>query len=150
MSDRSGTEGQAPPDVVDESRDHLLALSDAGWGVWEKGDPAGEPVALFPPNDEGFELASDYFKQAKRAARARRISWLGILRWSAVISGCVWILSTTVVNLRVYVLQNPFAGFQTDELLIRWSQVLSLIAYPVFIVSVGIFLLLRLRERGAS
>jgi hypothetical protein len=49
----------------------------------------------------------------------------------------------------VYVLQDPFTGFQ-DDLLITWSQALSLIAYPVFFVSVGIFVLLWLRDRNTQ
>jgi hypothetical protein len=136
--------------VVDESRHHVLALTDAGWGVWKKGDPPGEPLALFPPDDEGFELASDYFREARRASRTSGIPWSVVLRWSAVISGGVWVVSSLVLQTRFYLMRNPLRGFEGDELLLRWATALSQIAEPVFFVSVGLLVVLWLKERQPS
>lgn len=135
-------------EIIDESRHYVLAMTESGWGVWDRASTSDEPLAQFSLSDEGFDLASEYFAKANKAARGRRGPGLRALRWVALVSGCVWIASTALVQVWFYVLNDPFAGFDGSSAVLRWGQALSTIAYPVFLVAVGAFVLSWMLRRG--
>lgn len=148
VDELDGTERQDELDVADESRGYLLASTDAGWGVWKKDDTSGEAIALFGPDDDGYEQAADYFERLTKAARRERSLWLDALRWSALISGCAWIALTAFVQVRFTIRGTNFFS-EIDSDLFLWAQTLGSIAYPIFVVSAGAFILLWLRRRSS-
>lgn len=146
VSDDDATpQSDAFGEIVDESRHYVLAMTESGWSVWDRESSSEEPLARFPLSDEGFDLASDYFAKANRTARGRPHLGLGALRWIALVAGGVWVVSTAVVQVWFYLLNDPFAGFDGSSSVLRWAQALSTMAYPVFLVAVGAYVLLWLR-----
>jgi hypothetical protein len=121
------------------------SLIDEGWGIWDRGDPSGEPLALYPPDDDGFELALEHFRRLSRAACIQAKQWLGVLRWAAIVSGGLWIVSSAVARL-VFAIQWPRSPRGFDAVF-AWSQAIEDTAYPAFVVSVGMYVILWLRSR---
>ena len=132
-------------DVVEQSRAYELALTEAGWGVWERGRASGEPLVLYAPTDDGLDLAEAYFARANRADRIRRGPWLDVMRWAALVAGAVWILVTAFYLVQL-ALERSGSGYNS----FIWAQALSGIAYPIFAVTFGAYVILWLRSRQHS
>jgi hypothetical protein len=132
-------------DVIEESPSHTLALIDEGWGIWDRGDPSGEPLALYPPDDDGFDLALEHFRRLSSDASIRAKPWLDVLRWVAITAGGLWIVSSAVTRL-VFAIQWPRGPMRFDGVF-AWSQAIEGIAYPAFVVSVGMYVILWLHGR---
>ena len=136
-------------DVVDQSRAYLLALTEAGWGVWERGGTSDQPLVLYAPNDDGLSRAEDYFARANRADRIRRGPLLDVLRWIAFVAGLAWILGTAFYQVRFTLVTTQFRS-QNEYEAFSWVAVLSVIAEPIFIVAFGAYVILWLRSRQRS
>jgi hypothetical protein len=147
VSDEDATTHSAWGEIIDESGDYVFAMTESGWAVWDRFG-SKEPLVQFPLSDEGFDLASEYFARAKRASRGRRGRAPRALRSIAIVAGCVWITSTAIVQMWVYVLNDPVTGFDGSSAVLRWAQALSTIAYPVFVVAIGAYVLSWMRNRG--
>ena len=133
-------------DVVDQSRAYLLALTEAGWGVWERGGTSDQPLVLYAPNDDGLSRAEDYFARANKEDRIRRGPWLDVLRWIALVVGAVWILATATYYVRFTLIGNVFES-EREYNSIQWLQGAALIAEPIFVVTFGAYVILWLRSR---
>jgi hypothetical protein len=123
-------------DIDQEGRRFVLARDAGGWGVWDKED-ADEPFARFANDDDGYGQAVDLYWSLER----RGVPWLDVLRWVALVSGAVWVLSTAYFNILVL---NIASDFQGDPF--NWAHAVGGIAYPVFLVSSVAFLMLWLRD----
>ena len=64
-------------------------------------------------------------------------------------AGCAWVASTAILQIRFYVMDDPFPGSIELTRVFLWTQALSSIAYPVFLVAVGAYVLQWLRRHGA-
>jgi hypothetical protein len=77
MDENAAEESTGLRDVIDETRYFTLAETDAGWAVWDRSTSSEEPVVVFPADDDGFALASDYFTKANRESRIRHgLGWV--------------------------------------------------------------------------
>jgi hypothetical protein len=70
---------------------------------------------------------------------------LGAIFWVAVVSGLVWISATTYVAIRINVSGDQLFGSERSADAFRWAQTLGTIAYPFFLVSVGVYVIWWLR-----
>ncbi len=125
-------------DIDQEGRRFVLARDAEGWGVWDKED-ADEPFARFTDDDDGYGQAVDLYWSLER----RRVPWLDVLRWVALVSGAVWVVSTAYFNILVLNIADDFQGDPFN-----WAHAIGGIAYPVFLVSSVAFLMLWLRDHA--
>jgi len=135
-------------EVTEKSDLFEVARTDEGWGVWDQRNPSGRPLSMYPPGDRGFELAYEHFTRLNRAerwARVRSMS-LRIALVVALLSGLAWIFSTTVFQVRVNLIGDPFQSTTAYEALL-WTQVVAGIAQAFFEVSVGLSVILWLISR---
>jgi hypothetical protein len=72
-------------------------------------------------------------------------SLIGALFWVAVVSGLIWISATAYVQIRIHVSGDQLFGSEGAADVFRWAQTLGTIAYPFFLVSVGLNVLWWLR-----
>jgi ABC-type nickel/cobalt efflux system permease component RcnA len=114
-------------------------------GDLDRRDLSAEPLALYPPDDDGFDLALEHFRRLGRAARSRAKPRLDVLRWVAITAGGLWIVSSAVTRL-VFAIQWP-RGPTGFDAVFAWSQAIEVTAYPAFVVSVGMYVVLWLRGR---
>jgi hypothetical protein len=141
------SEGESAPDIVDESRFFVLGLTDSGWGVWARGNLSGEPVASFPPDDDGFSLAQDEFDRRNRSERIRRGHALDVARWAAFIAGALWVFTTAVFVFMYTTIPDNVAGPGTPFDRIKWWEAAAQVSQPLFIVCLGTYVILWLRAR---
>lgn len=141
MESRAG-ETDGVRDVVIESRTHELVGTDEGWGVWDRTVPSDRAIVVYPPTDEGLELAYAYFQRASRGAALRRGPWLDATRNAAIVSGGVWLVAAVVDHVR-FALEgaDPVGGPSVT----RWLIAVEGIAYSAFLVAVAAYILLWLR-----
>lgn len=142
--------GSNDREVVDESRLYVLGSTKDGWAVWDRTSAADEPLVRYPLTDDGFDLASEYFAQANRGARMRRVTRLGVLRWITITAGVAWIALNAVVQIRINGIGGALFGSEEEYEVIRWAQTLGGIAYSVLLVAVGAYVLLWVAQPGAA
>jgi hypothetical protein len=93
------------------------------------------------------EQGSDEDAPENRTARSRRRSirewsWLDGLRWAVYVSGITYIVANAIVNI-----SYTQTGFRNASESVRWLQAVSGVAYTIFLVSVGAFVVTWLRDR---
>lgn len=134
-------------DLAEQSRFFEVARTDEGWGVWDRRD-AGELLAMYPPDAAGFESAYEHFTRLNRGERIRaiRARSTGVSLWIALVSGLAWIVSTAIFQIRINVIGGGFQSEDAYEAL-QWTNVLSGIGYPVFLVSFGLYVMLWMKNR---
>jgi hypothetical protein len=66
--------------------------------------------------------------------------------WTALAAGLAWIIATAVFQIRLNVIRE---GFQSQDAYaaVLWLDVVSGIAYPVFLVSFGLHVMMWMRTR---
>jgi hypothetical protein len=134
-------------EVTEQSRHFVVARTDEGWGVWDRRGTE-EPLAVYPPGDRGFESAYDHFTRINHLHRMQAIHAGSMVAsfWIAVVAGVLWIVSTTIFQVRIDLMADPFQSERAYEA-VRWANVVSGIAHPVFLVAFGTFVMLWLRGR---
>jgi hypothetical protein len=137
-------------EVAEQSRHFEVARIDAGWGVWDRRDPP-EPLAMYTPDAQGFESAYEHFTRLNRHERnsAIRVRLMGLSLWIALVSGLAWIVSTAVFQIRINAIGGGFSSQDAYEAL-QWTNVVSGIAYPVFLVSFGLYVMMWMKSRGEA
>jgi hypothetical protein len=83
--------------------------------------------------------------------RIRRGPLLGALLWTAIIAGAVWVVLNASIQIRTardYA--DIFSSPEGPAELWVWMQAVSGIAYTVFLVALGSYILLWLRFRWGS
>ena len=76
--------------------------------------------------------------------RIRRGPLLGALLWTAIIAGAVWVVLNAIQIRTARAYEDIFSSEGPAEFWV-WMQVVSGIAYAVFLVTVGSYILLWLR-----
>jgi hypothetical protein len=127
------------------NRRYVVGRDDEGYGVWPAGEETDEALERFPDDDAGSEAAFDRFVVLTRRGRIPRV--LSVLFVVAVIDGLIWCL------IGAYQTWRSVEGFdfasEGERSFSRVLDTLSTLAYPVFVVSVGMFILLWLWSRDA-
>jgi hypothetical protein len=82
--------------------------------------------------------------------RIRRGSLLGIFLWTALIAGAVWVVLNVIIQIRLATGYPNIFSSEAGADLWAWAQAASGIAYTVFLVALGSYVLLWLRVRQSS
>jgi hypothetical protein len=98
---------------------------------------------MYPPDPQGFESAYEHFTRLNHRERIRaiRVRSMGLWLWTALVSGCAWIISTAVFQIRINAIGGGFSSEEALEAL-QWTNVVSRIAYPLFLVSFGFYVMM--------
>jgi hypothetical protein len=125
-----------------------VARDAEGYGVWRLDElDEGDPLDRFADDDRGYRSAVTRWKEL--TAVARRESWLGRLTWLTVGAAVLWVVSSTVSAL-LYVQISPtfFDGTGLLDTLVRWSQVTTVVAQPLTLGSLAVFIVFWLQNRS--
>jgi hypothetical protein len=82
--------------------------------------------------------------------RIRRGPLLGVLLWTALIAGAVWVVLNAIVQIRLATGYPDLFSSEAGAELWAWVQAVSGIAYTTFLVALGSYVLLWLRVRQGS
>jgi hypothetical protein len=138
-------------EIVERSPSHFLMRDEDGWALWGVDQDADEPLLTFDPDAAGEERARRAF--TIRTKETRRIRVLVVL---AVVAGLGWAGLRIVALLHDRFGEDPrFVPFGDAVLGGRleggeirlWLELGSSVAYALFTVSVGLFLVAWLHRR---
>jgi hypothetical protein len=125
-----------------------VARDPEGYGVWRLDElDEGDPLERFADDDRGYRSAVTRWKEL--TAVARRETWLRRLTWLTVGAAVLWVISSAVSAL-LYVQMSPsfFDGTGVFDTLVRWSQVTTVVAQPLTLGSLAVFVVLWLQNRS--
>lgn len=131
-------------EVIARSASHFLTRDEDGWALWGVDQDDDDPLLTFPPDPSGEERARAVFEI--RTRETRRVRWLAV---AAVVAGVAWIAIevASAVYERVSDSRGIFIDPERGYEVRMWLQSLGGLAYPVFIVAVGGYLVAWLHRR---
>jgi len=138
------TPADAPIDVIARSGYYFLSRDDGGFALWSIQTDQDEPVLTFPAGEDGEVLGLAAFRRETRFAR-----WSKVLLVAALVAGAVYVVTTVSKQLFLVSDQFGIAPFSADPLadVYTWSAAFSAIAYAIFVVAVGLFVIVWLHRR---
>jgi hypothetical protein len=135
-------------ETIDANARFVVVRDDEGYGVWRFEDlEEGDPLERFADDDRGYGAAVTRWKEL--TAVARRESWLRKLTWLTVVAAALWAVSSAFSAL-LYLQVNSsfFEGTGVFDTLIRWSQITTLIAEPLTLGALAVFVVFWLQNRS--
>jgi hypothetical protein len=131
-------------ETFDANGRFVVVRDGEGYGVWRLDDlEDGEPIDRFSDDERGYEAAASRWKEL--SAGARRDVWLRRLQWVVLISALVWVLSSGIsALLYLQVGATLFEGTGLFDTLVRWSQLISLVAQPLTLGGFAVYVVFRL------
>lgn len=134
-------------ETFDANERFVIVRDDEGYGVWRMDDlEDGEPVERFSDDERGYEAAASHWKEL--SAGARRDVWLRRLRWLILVSALIWVLSSGIsALLYLQVGATLFEGTGLFDTLVRWSQLISLVAQPLTLGGFAVYVAFWLETR---
>jgi hypothetical protein len=72
---------------------------------------------------------------------------LGVLLWTAIIAGAVWVVLNVIIQIRLATGYPDLFSSEPGAELWAWAQAVGGIAYTTFLVALGSYVLLWLRVR---
>lgn len=124
-----------------------VARDEEGYGVWRLDDlDDGDPIDRFSDDDRGYRAAAVRWKE--HTASARRDGWLRKLVWIVVVGAVVWVVSSAIsALLYLQVGATLFQGTGIFDTLVRWSQLISMVAQPVTLGGTAVYVVFWLQNR---
>jgi hypothetical protein len=118
-------------ETFDANEWFVIVRDDEGYGVWRLDDlEDGEPIDRFSDDERGYEAAASRWKDLSTGTR--RDEWLRRLRWVILVSALIWVFSSGIsALLYLQVGATLFEGTGIFDTLVRWSQLVSLVAQPL-------------------
>ena len=134
-------------ETFDVNQRFVVVRDDDGYGVWRLEElDEGAPIERFSDDERGYEAARTRYKEL--TDHARRDVWLRWLRWFVVISAITWVLSSALSALLfLQVGFDTFGGAGVFQTLVRWSQLISLVAQPMTLGGSAVYVVLWLEGR---
>ena len=134
-------------ETFDANERFVIVRDDEGYGVWRLDDlEDGEPMERFPDDERGYEAAASRWKEL--SAGALRDVWLRRLRWVILVSAVIWVLSSGIsALLYLQVGATLFEGTGLFDTLVRWSQLISLVAQPLTLGGFAVYVVFWLETR---
>ena len=144
MNERSGG-GRS--ETFDANARFVVVRDDQGYGVWRLDDlDDGDPIERFSDDDRGYRAAAARWEEL--TANARRDRWLRMLVWVVVAAAVTWVVSSAVSSL-LYLQVGAilFEGTGIFDTLVRWSQLISLVAQPLTLGGSAVYVVFWLQNR---
>jgi hypothetical protein len=134
-------------ETFDANLRFAVARDADGYGIWRLDDlDDGDPIDRFSDDDRGYRAAAVRWKEL--TANARRDGWLRKLVWIVVVAAVVWVVSSAIsALLYLQVGATLFEGTGIFDTLVRWSQLISMVAEPVTLGGTAVSLLFWLQNR---
>ena len=134
-------------ETFDANERLVIVRDDEGYGVWRLDDlEDGEPMERFPDDERGYEAAASRWKEL--SAGDLRDVWLRRLRWVILVSAVIWVLSSGIsALLYLQVGATLFEGTGLFDTLVRWSQLISLVAQPLTLGGFAVYVVFWLETR---
>lgn len=134
-------------ETFDANARFVVVRDDQGYGVWRLDDlDDGDPIERFSDDDRGFRAAAARWKEL--TANARRDRWLRMLVWVVVAAAVTWVVSSAVSSLLyLQVGATLFEGTGIFDTLVRWSQLISLVAQPLTLGGSAVYVVFWLQNR---
>ena len=134
-------------ETFDANERFVIVRDDVGYGVWRMDDlEGGKPIERFSDDERGYEAAASQWK--KLTVGARRDVWMRRLRWVVMVSAFIWVLSSGIsALLYLQVGATLFEGTGLFDTLVRWSQLISLVAQPLTLGGFAVYVVFWLENR---
>jgi hypothetical protein len=134
-------------ETFDANLRFAVARDEEGYGVWRLDDLGdGDPIDRFSDDDRGYRAAAVRWNEL--TANARRDGWLRKLVWIVVVAAVVWVASSAVsALLYLQVGATLFEGTGIFDTLVRWSQLISVVAQPVTLGGTAVYVVFWLQNR---
>lgn len=132
-------------ETFDANTGFVVVRDDEGYGVWRFDDlEDGEPIERFSDDESGYEAAASRWKQI--SAGARRVVWLGRLKWVVLVSAVMWALSGALTGLLLFEVSSldQRGLFQS---LFKWAQFAHASAQPLTLGGFALYVMLWLEGR---
>jgi hypothetical protein len=136
-------------ETFDANARFVVVRDDDGYGVWRLEDlDDGEPIERFPDTDQGYEAAAVRWKEVTKQDRRRRTPWLTPMKWVVVVSAAAWALSSALSSiLFLQVGASMFEGSGVFDTLVRWSQLVTVVATATTVGGIAVYVVLWLEAR---
>ena len=132
-------------ETFDVNERFVVVRDDDGYGVWRLEElDEGEPIERFADDERGYEAARSRYREL--TTDARRVVWLGRLKWVVLVSAVVWTVSGALTGVLLF----EVSSFEQQGLfqeLFRWSQVVNVTAQPATLGGFALYVILWLEER---
>ncbi|MCD6020772.1 MAG: hypothetical protein K0R20_482 [Actinomycetia bacterium] len=134
-------------ETFDANLRFAVARDEEGYGVWRLDDLGdGDPIDRFSDDDRGYRAAAVRWNEL--TANARRDGWLRKLVWIVVVAAVVWVASSAVsALLYLQVGATLFEGTGLFDTLVRWSQLIRVVAQPVTLGGTAVYVVFWLQNR---
>lgn len=135
-------------ETFDANERFAVVRDDEGYGVWQLGEMEdGDPIERFSDDERGYGAAATRWREL--SAVARRDVWLRPLVWVVVASASIWVVSSAIsALLYLQVGATLFEGTGLFDTLVRWSQLISVVAQPLTLGGFAVYVVLWLQNRS--
>jgi hypothetical protein len=135
-------------ETFDANLRFTVVRDDEGYGVWRLEDlEDGVPIERFSDDERGYRSAATRWKEL--TAIARRDVWLRRLTWLVVAAATFWVVSSAFsALLYLQVGSSFFQGTGIFDTVVRWSQLTSLVAQPLTLGGLSVFVVFWLQNRS--
>ena len=137
-------------EVVQSGRRYVVGVADEAYALWDLLSPE-TPIERFSGDEEGLQAALDQFDQLERIGRGP-YPWLGVLRWSFVVSVIVWAIARGIATSWLYSMnRSGFGEFPTTLVAIQAVSDIAFVAWVGSLATIASFWLadaLRSGSRG--
>ena len=135
-------------ETFDANLRYTVVRDEEGYGVWHLDDlEDGAPVERFSDDDRGYHAATARWREL--SAIGRREAWLRWLTWLVVAAAAVWVISSAIsALLYLQVGSSFFEGSGMFDTLVRWSQLTTLVAQPLTLGALSVFVVFWLQNRS--
>ncbi|HWL90639.1 MAG TPA: hypothetical protein VNP90_04680 [Actinomycetota bacterium] len=132
-------------ETFDVNERFVVVRDDDGYGVWRLEElDEGEPIERFADDERGYEAARSRYREL--TTDARRVVWLGRLKWVVLVSAVVWTVSGALTGVLLF----EVSSFEQQGLfqeLFRWSQVVNVTAQPATLGGFALYVIIWLENR---
>jgi hypothetical protein len=132
---------------VSANRWHLLDLTEDGYGIWRREDPAGSaPIAVFDDDADGFTAANAEFRRRTRQMRLFS-QFPEVLAWVVAVGVILWFL-TVLISTTTLFRNNLGGSSRAFGDLLEWSEEFMQVAYALWLGALALMVMLWLLRRA--
>jgi hypothetical protein len=135
-------------ETFDANDRFVVVRDDDGYAVWRLEDlEDGDALDRFDDTDAGYEAASGRWRDLTKEDRRRRAPWLRWIMWIVLVSAALWAVSSAVSAVLFFQVSGVLDGQGIFETLVRWSQLVSVVATSTTVGGFAVYAVLWLESR---